>query len=172
MNQARVCNTNCGLQKIRKVGRALAESKGTSIVEFAVLTPILLLIVMGIVDLGRAVYYKNSLENAAREGARAGIVMNINGTLRDDGNLPLEPVTVYESIQPYQGTNTIVGRAARHLAGLDLNRTKVEVSANSGILGGGSFPLKVRVEYLYTPASSILGVPDINLVAESTMLIE
>ena len=43
-------------------------------VEFALIIPIFLLFVFGILDLGRAVYAYNTLNNAAREGARVAIV--------------------------------------------------------------------------------------------------
>ena len=42
--------------------------------EFALVLPIFLLIVLGLVDLGRAVFSYTSITNAAREGARLAIV--------------------------------------------------------------------------------------------------
>jgi len=47
---------------------------GQSLVEFALLLPILMLFLMVILDLGRAVYYYSAIFNAAREGARYGTV--------------------------------------------------------------------------------------------------
>jgi Flp pilus assembly protein TadG len=44
--------------------------KGLAMVEFALLLPILLLMVFGITEFGRAFLIKNALNNAAREGAR------------------------------------------------------------------------------------------------------
>src|SRR2546430_15916695 len=46
---------------------------GQSMVEFAVLAPIFFLLLLGTIDLGRAVYTYNAISNAAREGARAGV---------------------------------------------------------------------------------------------------
>jgi hypothetical protein len=48
--------------------------KAQSLVEFAILLPIFLLIVLGIFDLGRVIYTLSALHNAAREGARYGAV--------------------------------------------------------------------------------------------------
>jgi Flp pilus assembly protein TadG len=42
-------------------------------VEFAVLAPVFFLLLLGTIDLGRAVYTYNAISNAAREGARAGV---------------------------------------------------------------------------------------------------
>lgn len=49
-------------------------SRGQSLVEFALILPVFLLVLMGILDLSRAVYYSSTLGNAARETARRGIV--------------------------------------------------------------------------------------------------
>ena len=45
---------------------------GQSLVEFALSSVVLLLLVGGIADIGRSVYMSESLSNAAREGARHG----------------------------------------------------------------------------------------------------
>jgi Flp pilus assembly protein TadG len=48
--------------------------RGQALVEFALVLPIFLLIVFGIVDVGRYVYLTNAFNEAAREGARYGSV--------------------------------------------------------------------------------------------------
>jgi Flp pilus assembly protein TadG len=47
---------------------------GQSLVEFALILPVLLLILLGLFDFGRAIYAYSSISNAAREGARLAIV--------------------------------------------------------------------------------------------------
>jgi len=42
---------------------------GQSLVEFALVLPLLLMLVLGAMDVGRLFYYKMALTNAAREGA-------------------------------------------------------------------------------------------------------
>lgn len=54
--------------------KLLKFEKGQELVEYALILPILLLILMSILDLGRAVYYYSAIHNSAREGARYGIV--------------------------------------------------------------------------------------------------
>jgi Flp pilus assembly protein TadG len=49
--------------------------KGQTLVEFALVIPVLLLLLLGFLDLGRALFYYSSLSNAVREGTRSGIVM-------------------------------------------------------------------------------------------------
>lgn len=48
---------------------------GAAAVEFALLLPLLMSLVLGVVDLGLAVYTQSVLSNASREGARAGVVL-------------------------------------------------------------------------------------------------
>ncbi|TDW66655.1 TadE/TadG family type IV pilus assembly protein [Kribbella pratensis] len=55
--------------KPRRSSRAGAD-RGAAAVEFALLLPLLLLVVMGIVDFGRMLNAQETLTNAAREGAR------------------------------------------------------------------------------------------------------
>lgn len=49
------------------------HQRGQSLVEFALSSVVLLLLVGGLVDLGRSIYITEALSNAAREGARHGI---------------------------------------------------------------------------------------------------
>jgi Flp pilus assembly protein TadG len=46
--------------------------KGQSLVEFAIALPLLVLIMFGVLDLGRAFFSLITIHNAAREGARYG----------------------------------------------------------------------------------------------------
>lgn len=50
------------------------RTRGQSLVEFALAFPIFILLIFGLIDLGRAVFVSNSLAEAAREGARYGSV--------------------------------------------------------------------------------------------------
>jgi Flp pilus assembly protein TadG len=49
------------------------RQRGQSLVEFALSSVVLLLLVGGLVDIGRAIYISEALSNAAREGARHGV---------------------------------------------------------------------------------------------------
>jgi Flp pilus assembly protein TadG len=48
------------------------SQRGQSLVEFALSSVVLLLLVGGLVDIGRAIFISEALSNAAREGARHG----------------------------------------------------------------------------------------------------
>src|SRR5258705_5977518 len=53
-------------------GAPRARQRGQSLVEFAISSIVLLLLMMGLLDLSRAFYFAVNLQGAAREGARHG----------------------------------------------------------------------------------------------------
>ena len=54
--------------------RDAASRRGQALVEFALVLPILILLLVGIFDFGRAIYAFNTINNSAREAVRIGIV--------------------------------------------------------------------------------------------------
>lgn len=54
--------------------RGRAWRRGQNLVEFALVLPIFLLLVFGMIDVGRLVYMNSTLSQAAREGARVASV--------------------------------------------------------------------------------------------------
>jgi Flp pilus assembly protein TadG len=53
----------------------LRREDGAAAVEFALVLPILIVLVFGIIEFGFALYNKEVITNASREGARYGIVI-------------------------------------------------------------------------------------------------
>lgn len=49
-------------------------SKGQALVEFALVMPVIVLMIFGLVDVGRAVFTYNTLSQSARQAARTAIV--------------------------------------------------------------------------------------------------
>jgi len=78
-----------------------AESRGQSLVEFALILPIFILVLVGIFDGGRLVFAYHTVNNAAREGGREATV---NQTITD-----------------------IQARAAEHAVALGIDPTTVSV---------------------------------------------
>jgi len=54
---------------MRRIGRR-TRSEGQGLVEFALVLPVFMVILIGMVDLGRAIWANNSVANSAREAAR------------------------------------------------------------------------------------------------------
>lgn len=57
-------------------GAPSASSKGQSMVEFALVAPLILLLVFGIVDMGRVFFAKMTLQNAVLQAARYAVTGN------------------------------------------------------------------------------------------------
>lgn len=58
----------------RSTHRPGAEDRGQTLVEFALVIPVVLLVFMAIFDLGRMVFMFNAVSDAARNGVREAIV--------------------------------------------------------------------------------------------------
>ena len=68
-------------------------SRGQAVTELALVVPLVLLVMLGLIELGRAVYYTQILDSAARDGARYAIVHGF------ESFCPSGPM-------PFGGTNT------------------------------------------------------------------
>lgn len=53
--------------------RYLSSQRSQALIEFSLVSPVLLLLLFGIVDMGRAIFYYDTLNHAAREGARTAV---------------------------------------------------------------------------------------------------
>ena len=57
-----------------QVGRSFpGGQRSQALIEFALVSPVLLLLLFGVIDLGRAIFYYDTINHAAREGARTAI---------------------------------------------------------------------------------------------------
>lgn len=121
----------------------ITREHGTSLVEFALTLPFLILLITGAFDLGWAVYINNSVAVAAREGARRALVVA-------------------------SSNNTVCTQIQNGLQGLPLNCTYQDSApstttpgifvqpANRNASWAGK-PVIVTVQYKYTPITPIIG---------------
>lgn len=56
---------------LRSIGACCKKHKGQAVVEFALIIPLFLILVFGILEAGRLVFMQMTVAQAAREGARA-----------------------------------------------------------------------------------------------------
>jgi Flp pilus assembly pilin Flp len=110
--------------KIRKF--LLKDKDGQTIIEFALLLPILIMVLFGITEFGRAIMVKNVLHTAAREGARLAAVSAVGDSLQVQARV----VTVLQaaSINDYQIIITTDVAA---------KTVEVEVTTDFEVLSGG-----------------------------------
>ena len=74
------------------------DDRGAVMVEFAIILPVLLLILLGIVEFGRAYNVQVSIQAAAREGARELALRPSNPTIVDDAARTGAPSVTIDSI--------------------------------------------------------------------------
>jgi len=106
---------------------------GQSLVEFALVLPILLLTIMGVVEFGRIFMTQQVITNASREGARAAIL---------PGNTEAE---VYETVSSYMSSAGLVSGLSLETSNVGENvqpgtRTSVTVRYDLPILTGSIIP--------------------------------
>jgi Flp pilus assembly protein TadG len=104
--------------------------RGQALVEFAIILPVMVLMFMGVWDLGRGIFAYNEVSNAAREAARTGIVN--------------------------QNPDDIAARAAQQALSLGLSPTAATTCPSPD--GASGTCVKFRSENLSTDCSSPLSV--------------
>jgi len=125
-------------------------AEGAQLLEFALVLPMLLVIVVGATDFGTAWALKDKLTNAARDGAR--IAVSQTNDLNGGGNPPPSVAAVKDVVANYL-TNAKVTTCP--------GSTWTVASAGtfawqytSGSTGCGAFLLKIERGYTYTTGSS------------------
>jgi Flp pilus assembly protein TadG len=128
------------------------KNKGQTLVEWALVLPIMLLIVFVVFDLGRGIYYYSVVYNAAREGARYGVVF------------PEE-------------TEEIRNAAAEKAIGLDPSSLTIFVNGEvvTPVCDTDTYSC-VHIRYGFVPVtpmvSTLFGGGTVNLNSRSTMVLE
>ena len=144
--------------------RFLKKSKGASAVEFAIILPMLVLLVFGIIELSFALYDKAMITNASREGARVGIVYRSPAVTNAE---------ITSVINNYLGTHLITFGGKRSPSSDPITGATVIVT-RTGVSPGGE--LRVSVGYTYNflvLPQFIPGVGQgINMAAETIMRME
>ena len=128
--------------------------RGQSLVEFAVILPIFMLMLCGIFDLGRAVMYYNTISNASREAVRVGIVDQNYTAIRQ------RAVDNAGSVMPLPATAITPSVLAPDL-------TTAGTCAGSPDVG---CVMRVRIQYTFQPATPFVG--QISLDATTNQAIE
>jgi Flp pilus assembly protein TadG len=137
--------------------------RGSSLIEFALIFPIVFFLITGFIDLGRAVFYYSSLTNAVREATRYAIVNAVD--LSEAYNYPSDNA-LQDKVLEY----------AFGLTNVPNPLTKSDVSVSVSQVNHMFIDVSILVNYYYQPVTpgikAILGASDgINLTASSKMLV-
>ena len=121
--------------------RRFGSERGAQMVEFALIAPLLLLIIGGIADFGFLFQSFEVTTNAAREGARLAILPGYDVDGDDDG----QPDAVVARVTQYIQTSNLLGAHTTNVAQEVID------------LGGGLQTSGVRVTVTYTQPLWIIG---------------
>ena len=133
---------------IKKFHQKIRSETGTSAVEFALILPLLVIILFGIIEFGIALYRQAVLTNASREGARLGIVQSI----------------------PAITTGQINTAIDTYLTGAGINPTNVTRNITPGAFTGAPVIVQLTLPYNFTVLTGLTAIlPTINLVARTEM---
>lgn len=138
---------------------------GQAIIEFALVLPILLLILGGIIELGILFYNKQVLTNASREGARAGIAYVLNTT----GN-KIPPKSIQETVRVYC-TNRLITFGELVQPIVDPVETPESLKYPDDLIVSVSYPYEMMLSKLLNLFGADMG-PTINLQAKTVMQME
>jgi Flp pilus assembly protein TadG len=136
-------------------GRGSRGESGQSLVEFALVAPAVLLVMFGVLSFGLIFSWKNVLNNAAREGARAAAVCR---TSSDVSNVVARSV----SVLPRAGT------VAVRITSLDAQGNSLQASERRE---GGSVTVSLSYDATVISIPGIMGATK-NLTAQATFRTE
>lgn len=128
--------------------KVLKNERGQSLIEFTIILPIILIILMGIFEFGIMINSYLTINNAARESSRLAAV----------GGTDIE----------------VINMALSRLPNLDTNNIMIEVTP-SGLnrVRGESVTVKITYNYqVITPIISNIINNSVNLIAKNSMRIE
>ena len=148
----------------------IEDENGGSLIEFAIIAPLLFVILFGIIEFGVLLYDKAMLTNASREGARAGIVYDFDSTA---GTNHPDNATIIATVQQYC-QDYLISFDAGSTVGVAISR------AGSSSLDSAGDQLTVNVSYpfrflVFSNVLALLGdgIGDtLNLQAETVMRME
>ncbi|MBI2781795.1 MAG: pilus assembly protein [Chloroflexi bacterium] len=100
--------------------QADCRSRGQSLVEFALVFPIIILLIAGFFEIGRAVFAYNTIANAARQGARVATVNQLADITECNELWPID--------DPYEPHWSIRGCAILAAKTLGIGTANVSVS--------------------------------------------
>ncbi len=130
--------------------RFARSDRGQSLVEFALVLPLVLLIVTGLLDLARAVWQENTLAFAAREATRYAIVHG-SASVAPVGPPPLSDQPIRDTVLRYAVGVPNVTVVAAWPDGNNDRKSRVSVDASapfvplvSQYLLGGAFVVTMR----------------------------
>ena len=129
---------------VRRAMRRLRDSRGTSIVEAAIITPLLLLLTLSIVDFGALFYVYLALENGVSQATRFAVTGNLMDDPANPGTYLSRDNSIMLNMRQATPTLTIPDSA------FSFSHMTVGGAGWTGGSGGPNELAKVSVQYTWT----------------------
>ena len=143
------------------------NQSGAAAVEFALILPVMLLFIFGIIEFGLFLYDKQVLTNACREGARVGVVV------RTPRNQVDEDAEIRAAVLQYARDHLVTFGADGTLGNDDIDISPANRCLGFEDSGGNRCFLIVTVDYFYTFLYlNNFGIGPLNIQAVSRMQME
>jgi Flp pilus assembly protein TadG len=154
-----------------KTRSLLIERKGSAAVEFAIVLPVLLLFVFGIVEWGLYMFNRHVITDASREGARNGIVAA-------DPRVTVDKITQVVDDYSNDYLVTFADSKPSPVVNVSLDNAGT-VTSNTGCPAGAAFgqylAVEVRYDYTFLLLPALTGgiIPPVKtIVARTNMTCE
>ena len=139
------------------------SGRGQALVEFALVAPMFFLLLLGIIEAGRFIFYYEVLHNATREGARYAIVNGANSL-----NCPTGPPAPLSTPCDTTGDD-VVDRVRASAFGMTPGAITVTPTWNPNNARGSI--VNVTASYTYQTLVPLLPLPPITVSAESSLVV-
>jgi Flp pilus assembly protein TadG len=137
--------------RLLSIRRFLRDRRGTAIIEFAFVAPVLFVLTIGTIDVGRLVWSASMLHHMAREATRYASVRGA------DANSPVSEADIETYVK-----NRLIGIAAN-----EVNVTTTWTPNNNP---GGT--IQVQLDYTYAfLIGSLVGLDPLAIEGESSMVV-
>jgi Flp pilus assembly protein TadG len=143
-------------QRFSRCEYSMTRRRGATMVEMAIVCSVFMMLLMGVMEFGRAMWAREVITSAAREGARYAVVHGANSA---------------NPSGPGQNDPKVDAQVRRHCYGLDGSRLTITSSWPLG-RNDNSSTVKIEVRYVFVSAAgALIGRRETPMRAASEMLI-
>ncbi len=157
------------LPRPRRSRRALLRNeRGTALVEFALIAPLLFLLLFGVIEFGRVLNYYNDLTQLSGQGARAAIVSrNPDGSAVGTSNAdcPSNGQTIQCQLGKTYPTDGELKNGISVCLGTMASDGTITAPATPLAVGA---PITIRTKFTYNFIANIFGFGSITLTSTQT----
>jgi Flp pilus assembly protein TadG len=154
----------------RLLGRLRTEERGTSLTEFALVLPLLLLLVLAMIDFGKAINYWIDETHLANEGARLAVVNNNPGS---GGGKTLQQYILDQADSAELHGDVVGTQRTKHGASVNICFYKnSDGTSTTSPAVGDTVAVLIKFDYAWLRGFPFTGSPSTTITGKSAMRLE